>query len=747
MKKALAFLLLLPLAAFAQNAKEVNFATDVVVYDKNTGIFTTVGQVEADYGQSKIDMDLLEFDSASKIAASPGKTKIENPSATILAHSMLMDTKESSARLGEAEVDFKDGSSATAGSGWMEDQNRFSLFDVRYTTCRDGVRECNKPSWSIWASRIENNREEHILSYWNMVLYIGPVPMFYMPYFRSYTNEVKNKSGLLHPNLGYSNVFGAKYRQPIFIKLNPYNDFTFSPVFASKTSPWYTAQYRTNQSFFTWITEGSWREKYRPGEELAPGEPVGEDRWYINSKAYMEFSDMWRAKLHYERVSDTPFLRLYEQNSEPWLTSSARIEGLDRRSYFTLSALHYQDMRECTSYFAPATNPRCSSFVPQVLPIMEYSHISDVNRAGGYFKSTLSGARIVRNYVPAYTSEGYLDPEYFRSTGIFSYRQPMRSPGGHLWTFEAAARGDLYALIGAETEFDADGRPIGYYTGGQGRSNLSGSAMWSYPMLAKAAGPTFIVEPQVQIIASPKLANDDKIPNLDSNYMELSSLNLFSDNRFPGYDLLESGTRMNYGLNVARNYGAEGAFKFFLGQNYNIDVPDDIYFQNSGLANTSGLSDIVTSAMWRPISWFAFNGKFRVDHSDWGLNSVDVQATMGPKWLNLGANYMYLRSIYVEDQAPVSLHAIAGTARVGLGGGWSLQAGDRYDIILGTELSRMAALVYEDDCFRVTASMSDNFARSELYGAERSYTLLLDFKGLGSVGTNQFDTYMREAGL
>ena len=745
--RKLALLAIFLLAPKIVAAQEVNFATDVIVYDRNTGMFSTIGAVDASFDDNKISADVLEFDSTKNTAASPGKTRIENPKATILASSVLMDTKDSTATIGEAEVDFKNGSSAVAGSGLMESQSRYSLLDVRYTTCRDGVKECNRPSWSIWASRIDNDRDAFTMSYWNMLLYIGPVPVFYMPYFQSYTSEIKNKSGLLHPNIGYSTVFGWKYRQPIFIKINPYNDFTFTPIFASKTEPWYRGQYRTNQSFFTSVVEGSWRPRLRPGDEVVANEPISHDRWYVNTDSLVEFSDMWRAKVHYERVSDTPYLRLYEQNAEPWLTSSVRVEGLDRRGFVTLSAIQYQDMRECMTYAAPITNPKCSSFVPQVLPVMEYEHISDVNRAGGYFKSTLASARIVRAYVPAYTAEGYLDPEYFRSTGIFAYSQPMKSPGGHLWTFEAQARGDLYALMGTEVEFDDTGRPTDYYSGGQARGNLSASAMWRYPMLAKGWGPAFIIEPQAQLITSPKLAPNDKIPNLDSNYMELSSLNLFSDNRFPGYDLLESGTRMNYGLNISRNYGSEGSFRFFLGQNYNLDVPDDIYFQNSGLANASGLSNVVTSMIWRPNSWFSLNGKLRVDRADWNLNSMDAQMAIGPSWFNVGANYMYLRSIYVEDQEPVKLHAVAGTVSLSIISGWSLRIGDRYDIILGKELSRSAALVYDDDCFRVTMSMTDNFARSELYGAERSYNLQFDFKGLGSVGTNQFDAYIKDAGL
>src|SRR3546814_8232306 len=52
---------------------------------------------------------------------------------------------------------------------------------------------------------------------------------------------------------------------------------------------------------------------------------------------------------------------------------------------------------------------------------------------------------------------------------------------------------------------------------------------------------------RVQLVASPKIRNL-AVPNEDSRAVDLEDSNLFALNRFPGYDRVEDGVRITYGL-------------------------------------------------------------------------------------------------------------------------------------------------------------------------------------------------------
>jgi LPS-assembly protein len=62
-----------------------------------------------------------------------------------------------------------------------------------------------------------------------------------------------------------------------------------------------------------------------------------------------------------------------------------------------------------------------------------------------------------------------------------------------------------------------------------------------------AFGGTQVLTPHVQVVAAPPTRNF-AIPNEDARAIELEDVNLFALNRFPGYDRIEDGNRVTYGM-------------------------------------------------------------------------------------------------------------------------------------------------------------------------------------------------------
>src|SRR3546814_1386769 len=74
------------------------------------------------------------------------------------------------------------------------------------------------------------------------------------------------------------------------------------------------------------------------------------------------------------------------------------------------------------------------------------------------------------------------------------------------------------------------------------------AAKWRYPWMSQQGWLQQVIEPTVQAVVAPNGSNPGEIPNEDSLDFEFDDTNLFKLNRFAGRDRVDSGTRIDYGL-------------------------------------------------------------------------------------------------------------------------------------------------------------------------------------------------------
>src|SRR3546814_9748034 len=102
-------------------------------------------------------------------------------------------------------------------------------------------------------------------------------------------------------------------------------------------------------------------------------------------------------------------------------------------------------------------------------------------------------------------------------------------------------------------------------------------------------------------------------------FRSFDDFNLFETNRFPGYDRIEGGQRVTYGLRGAI-YGLDGGkVEAFLGQSVRHGDDDD-FADGSGLDST--LSDIVGRLQVSPTDWVDVLYRFRADKDEIGRAHV-----------------------------------------------------------------------------------------------------------------------------
>ena len=102
---------------------------------------------------------------------------------------------------------------------------------------------------------------------------------------------------------------------------------------------------------------------------------------------------------------------------------------------------------------------------------------------------------------------------------------------------------------------------------------------------------------------------------------EFDETSLFLRNRFPGFDRVDSGQRVDYGVRTGIYGDGGGSTRFLVGQSYTLQTNDN-YQPGSGL-NTH-VSDVVGRLTITPAPLVDITYRFRLDHADLALRRQEV---------------------------------------------------------------------------------------------------------------------------
>ena len=205
---------------------------------------------------------------------------------------------------------------------------------------------------------------------------------------------------------------------------------------------------------------------------------------------------------------------------------------------------------------------------------------------------------------------------YTRSSVEFDWRRTFVTDNGQMITPFVGVRGDVAAL-------ELENQP--------GTSNFINPAEhevarampdvgveYRYPFVDVESWGTQTIEPIAQVILRPNETQIGKFPNEDAQSVVFSDSNLFSIDKFSGWDRVEGGGRVNAGFQYTAQVNQAGSFNVLFGQSY------QIYGLNSyaatDLTNTglqSGLdktlSDYVGRITYQPNQVFSFTARGRFD--------------------------------------------------------------------------------------------------------------------------------------
>jgi len=531
------------------------------------------------------------------------------------------------------------------------------------------------------------------------------VPVMYMPYFEHPDPTVERKSGFLAPTFGGSKTLGTTYQQPYHWAIDTDRDATFSPILTTEKGVVLAAEYRQLFPSGRLDLRGSGTVTDR---ENSNGE-IEEDqfRGHIDSTFRHDLNDAWRAGTDVRLTTDDTYLRLYNFSDDRTLTSRAYAERFDGRNYADVNGYYFQGLR--------ASDQQDES--PIVLPLADYNYVSEPEKAGGRY--TFDGNLLALTRVDGRDSR--------RISTITGYELPYESSIGEIYTFAARLQADGYWVDGAapNSSIPNQGAPTSNDITGRIFPQLS--ANWRYPWTRSSGGIHQIVQPMVQVVLAPNGANPDEIPNEDSLDFEFDDTNLFSLNRFPGRDRVDSGTRVDYGMRWSASSDEGGFTSAFLGQSYRLSDQDAAPI-GSGIENK--VSDLVARVQVAPIHEIDLTYRTRLDKEDFSSRRNEFDVLVGPPALKLNLGYVFVDSQPGQSEF-TDREELNWTLSSKISRYWSAFGGQRIDLEADETRKARIGLTYRDECFMIQGVVERNLYSDREIEPEDAFFLSITFQNLG----------------
>ncbi len=499
---------------------EIYFSADEVENNQELSLITAIGNVEIIRDNYTVKADKIIYNQKEDTVTAVGDVVILEDSGNVV----FSDYAELTDHMTKGEMNnikmiMADKTRVAASTFRRGDKDKKIMTNAVYSPC-DACRT-EDPLWQIKARKVEHNAETKDIHYQNAFVEVKGDPDFYTPYLTHPEPTVIRRTGLLFPSFMSTQNLGAAQQGQYFWSISDQEDILFNPIFSSDKGIVYG---------------GAYNKYFSRGEISASGSflrdsDTKKDRGNLFAYGRYEVNDYWVADTDINYASDNAYLKdlSLPKKDDTWLTSRASLQGFDNRNYAALEAYYYKIL----SYDLRYANR------PMVLPTFSYENISDPNRYGAYNKNSFSMASVYHED----------DNSSQRATMINSWNLPYTSPYGEKYKLVASLKSDLYYVdnyLNPENEI---------YDGTVGRIFPQVGLEWRLPFIRATEDSRQILEPIIVAAVAPNQSNKaDKIPNEDSQDVELNDTNILNLDRYSGYDRNDIGSRISYGFNWS-SYG------------------------------------------------------------------------------------------------------------------------------------------------------------------------------------------------
>ena len=251
-----------------------------------------------------------------------------------------------------------------------------------------------------------------------------------------------------------------------------------------------------------------------------------------------------------------------------------------------------------------------------------------------------------------------------------------------------------------------------------------------------------MLEPLAQVALSPVYKVNPNIPNEDSASFEYDETNLFSIDRFSGFDLLEGGQRVNVGGRGTIDWGSGQNASLLVGRTFRAQN-DPQFTALSGLQGTD--SDWVVAASSQPAPGISLFTRSRLDRDSFALRREE--AGVGYNSSTFSASVRYdLNENGLQELAPgdvltngqaIGDTIIGRTEDIQVNGyvfftrHWGVSANVSRDLQQNVFPIAQVGLIYDNECVRVDVLYTRDETYGNVIGNSNSVTFRISLSTLG----------------
>lgn len=690
----------------AADDETIDLAADQMTFDPETEIVTATGNVVISNNGYHLRADKVEYSQKTGIVHAYDHVRITEPGGNVL----LLDEVELTDDLSEGFIRnvrlmLSDGSRLAARDGVRTGDNRTTLNYAVYSPCTVCETKPNKkPLWQIKAVRIIHDQEKQRIYYKNAVLEMFGIPVAYLPFLSHPDANVERESGLLTPSVNHRKELGFSIAIPYYISFSKSSDATITPIVTTKEGIVLRGEYRRHMGFGQFRTDGSitYVDERDDANALTGSKDL---RGHFFSNGEFRHGKRWRSVYQFQLASDDTYLRRYGFSRLDTLTSDYRAEGFYGRSYASIRSLWFQGLR--------VEDDQGLTGFP--LPLMQFDYVGKPGKFGN----------VVRGNVSALALHRTNGQDTRRVSARTSWELPYTNDLGQIFKISATLRGDMYNV----RQSDRNDLPV--FAGEDGTKgrflpHLSVSASW--PWMRSGKGSYQVIEPLLNLVVAPDGGNPIAIPNEDSRTFELTDANLFSDNRFPGLDRWEGGTRLTYGARWGL-YSGKFRSEVLVGQSIRFNDEEVVFPEGSGL--TGRFSDIVGRWDISIDGLIDIAHRFRLDKNSLTLRRNEIDASIGGDKHKLTVGYFQLKrnrqAEGLEDREEIRV-----TGEFRIKGNWTFFGNITQDLTTGRSgVAHGAGLLYRDECLEFSLAWRKSFTQDRDIVPGSSINFRISLKHLG----------------
>lgn len=692
----------------------IEIFADQLVHDKKLGLIIAKGHVYVLQGAQQIKANTITYNQKLDLVTASGFVEVTDEKGDkAYAPYVELSAGMKEGFIREIKILTSENTRFSAQKG--QRHGHLSVLEkVLYTPCKACKNSSTPFTWHIKAKNVILDDQDQEVRFRNAILYMGRIPVFYIPYFSQPSPAVDRKQGFLRPTIRVNPTLGGYVSIPYYIPFGTQSDLVIEPYFFTKELPLgsflYRHQYHKGRIQFQ---GGMIKPDHVRSIKLISTTPKSNDsymaysnrpRWHTQFNGDYHLNEYWRLSTSINRISDKMYYRHYPffgYTQSANLESKLAAEGFYGQQYTNLRGYVFQNLDQNASV----------KDSPILLPLAQVFLTSSPGRLKEVWTLNLQGRSI-------YRQEGLNSQTFVVKGGIDI---PVTTDTGQIWNFKATLQSNIYYTYIQETK-----RQQSFFKA-QGKQTVfpKASVEWRYPLVTYHKGLTWIIQPLVMVVGSPLVHQKQGIPNEDCRDFEYDDTALFLPDRFNGFDRLDKGSRVDYGVQTILK--KKGWSSIFLGQSYSMNNRS-FFLEGSGLEYKN--SDYVVRSIAAPSQWLTFNYRGRFHKRKMQLRWNEMGVTLGQKDFFISTNYLFM------DKHTIPLfkgkyHLISPGMEARFAKYWSANVSMTRDLNKKRQLVQGAHLAYKDDCFELTGGLYRSFYKIPGIRPGLNYMVRVNLKTLG----------------